>query len=105
MDVASDRRTMWLRKASSSTGSASADHVEVLGVDLRTGGVAKPGRSTSILADDLAISPDGTSVAGREFATIDHAAPRLGGWCELSRHPPYLDAVCLARSDTGIPSN
>jgi hypothetical protein len=74
MHVASDGRTVWLRKASSSTGSAYADHVEVLGVDLRTGGVAKPGRSTSILADDLAISPDGTSVAGREFATIDQYA-------------------------------
>jgi hypothetical protein len=70
LDVASDGHTVWLRKASSSTGGANADQVEIVGVDLRTGSASTPGRSTSILADDLAITPDGTSVAGREFATI-----------------------------------
>jgi hypothetical protein len=74
LDVASDGHTVWLREASSSTGGANADQVEIVGVDLRTGSVAKAGRSTSILADDLAITPDGTSVAGREFATIGQDA-------------------------------
>jgi hypothetical protein len=78
LDVASDGQTVWLREASSSTGGANADQVEIVGVDLRTSSVSTPGRSTPILADDLAITPDGTSVAGREFATVgQNAVQRL----------------------------
>ena len=74
LDLAADGHTVWLRKTSSSTSAGLANQAEIVGIDLRTGSISTPGRSTSILDGNLAITPDGTAVAGLEFVSIGQYA-------------------------------
>ena len=74
LDLASDGHTVWLRKTGSSTSAGLANQAEIVGIDLRTGSISMPGRSTSILDGNLAITPDGTAVAGLEPVTIGQYA-------------------------------
>lgn len=74
LDLAADGHTVWLRKTVSATNAGAPNHVEIVGVDLRTGSISTPGRSTSILDGDLAITRDGTAVAGLEFVPIGQYA-------------------------------
>ncbi len=74
LDLASDGRTVWLRKSSSATSAGAANRAEIVGIDLRTGSISTPGRWTSILDGNLAIAPDGTFVAGLEFVSVNQYA-------------------------------
>jgi hypothetical protein len=74
LNLSSDGHTVWLRKPDSATGASTADRAEIVGIDLRTGGMSTLGRWTSILDGSLVITPDGTSVAGLEFVSVNQYA-------------------------------
>jgi hypothetical protein len=84
LDVAADRRTVWLRKLVGPS-FADAGHAEIVGVDLQTGSISKPARPTAILDDNLAITPDGTAVAGLE------QGPDIGQYATWHLHTTSLD--------------
>src|SRR5450759_1404399 len=65
LDLSPDRRTVWLRKVTSTGGITG--RLEIVGVDRETGAVTSQGRADLLAAEqDLAITRDGKSVAGQE---------------------------------------
>jgi len=68
LGISSDLETIWLRRVT----NASAGQADIAAIDLRTGAVkALPLPATLMQSQNLAISRDGTMVAGQEEAGTD----------------------------------
>jgi hypothetical protein len=68
LDISSDLNTIWLRRVT----NASAGQADIVGIDLRTGAVRPLPLPAALMQDQtLAISRDGTKVAGQEEAGTD----------------------------------
>lgn len=105
LDVTADRHTVWLREFVG-PGFADPAHSDIVGVDLQSGVVTTPARSTAILDQDLVITPDGTAVAGLE------PGPSVGQYAVWHLHTTSLDGgvdadlqgtADLASAYTGLP--
>jgi hypothetical protein len=66
LDVSSDRKTVWLSKITP-TGGISG-RLEIIGIDLLTGTVSSHGQANPLAGAEIAVTRDGTSVAGQEEA-------------------------------------
>jgi hypothetical protein len=66
LDLSSDRKTVWLSKITP-TGGISG-RLEIIGIDLVTGTISSQGQANVLAGAEIAITRDGTSVAGQEEA-------------------------------------
>jgi hypothetical protein len=66
LDVSSDRKTVWLSKITPTGGVTG--RLEIVGIDLLTGIASSQGEANVLAGAEIAITRDGTSVAGQEEA-------------------------------------
>jgi hypothetical protein len=69
LDVTFDRKTVWLSKVSYS--KTPSGQLEVVGIDLQTGAITSKGTVNALAGEEVAISPDGKSLAGQEEAGVN----------------------------------
>lgn len=66
LDVTSDRKTVWLSKVTPTGGITG--RLEIVGINLQTGTVSSQGNANALAGAEVAITPDGKSLAGQEDA-------------------------------------